>query len=120
MGKRVIEMLNTIAQAIYDKKGFNITAINVQKSSSLTNYFIIAEGSVERHVLALSATIKEIVRESGAQVLHMDGDKSGDWVVMDCGEIYIHLFIPKMREMYALEEVLEGDIVDLKIESKEP
>ncbi len=120
MENRVIQMLNTIAQAIYDKKGFNITAIDVQKNSSLTDYFIIAEGSVERHVLALSDTIKQIVKESGSQVLHMDGDRSGDWVVMDCGEIYIHLFVPKMREMYALEEVLEGDIVDLKIETKEP
>ena len=120
MEKREIDMLNAIAQTIYDKKGFNIIAIDVQKHSSLTDYFIIAEGSVERHVLALSHAIKDKVKEMGSNIFHVEGNQTGDWVVMDCSGILIHLFVPELREKYALEELWhDGDVVDLNIEMKE-
>ena len=120
MSKEEIKMLQEIAQTIYDKKGFNIVAIDVKKHSSLTDYFIIAEGSVERHVSALASSVKEKIKEMGGHILHMDGDQSGDWVVMDCGQILIHLFVPTLRDKYSLEEFLhEGEIVDLNIQIKE-
>ena len=113
-------MLQTIAQTIYDKKGFNIVAIDVKKHSSLTDYFIIAEGSVERHVSALANSVKEKVKEMGGHIFHMDGDQTGDWVVMDCGQILIHIFVPSQRDKYSLEELWrKGEIVDLNIQIKE-
>lgn len=116
-----IEMLQAIAQTIYDKKGFNIVAIDVQSESSLSDYFIIAEGSVERHVAALANSVKEKVKELGGHIFHMDGDQTGDWVVLDCGQILIHLFVPSLREKYSLEELWhDGKIVDLNIQIKEP
>lgn len=120
MEKEEIKMLQAIAQTIYDKKGFNILAIDVHNCSSLTDYFLMAEGSVERHVSALSRAVKEVVNELGGHIFHMDGDQTGDWVVMDCGTILIHLFIPALREKYSLEELWqEGDIVDLNIKTKD-
>ncbi|WP_227738800.1 ribosome silencing factor [Waddlia chondrophila] len=113
-------MLQAIAQAIYDKKGVNIIAIDVKKSSSLTDYFLIAEGSVERHVSALASSVKETVKEMGGHIFHIDGDQLGDWVVMDCGQILIHLFVPALRDKYSLEELWhDGEIVDLNIQIKE-
>src|SRR5690606_23349739 len=98
----------------------NIIAIDVHEHSSLTNYFIIAEGSVERHVAALSHAVKEKVKELGGHIFKSDGDQSGDWIVMDCGEILIHLFVPSLREKYALEELWhEGSVVDLNIKTEE-
>ncbi len=120
MENKEIQMLQAIAQTIYDKKGFNIVAIDVQEKSSLTDYFIIAEGSVERHVSALANSVKDKVKEMGGHIFHMDGDQSGDWVVLDCGQILVHLFVPSLREHYSLEELWhEGDIVDLNIQIKE-
>lgn len=120
MTKQEIDMLQAIAQTIYDKKGFNILAIDVHEHSSLTDYFLIAEGSVERHVSALSLSVKETVKDFGGHIFHMDGDQTGDWIVMDCGRILIHLFVPSMREKYLLEELWhQGDIVDLNIQTKD-
>jgi ribosome-associated protein len=82
----------------------------------MTDYFVIAEGSVERHVKALSTAIKNQLPEIGLSVYHCEGEQSADWIVIDCGEIVVHLFVPEMREKYALEEVWKkAKIVDVDI-----
>ena len=116
MRNRSIEMLNAIAQTIYDKKGFNILAIDVREISSLTDYFLIAEGSVERHVQALSLAVQDKIEEMEYPLFHVEGGKAGEWVVVDCGDILVHLFVPELREKYALEELWhEGALVDLAL-----
>lgn len=112
-------ILNTIAQAIFDKKGFNILVLDVRKISTMADYFIIAEGNVDKHVRAISKGIIEITNEMKIPLWHVEGDKSADWVVVDYGDIVIHLFIPELRERYALEELWKGaEIVDVKIDIK--
>ena len=114
-----MNILNLIAQKIYDKKGFNIIAIDVRGISTLTDYMIIAEGNVERHVQALSRSIIEALDESDYPHFHLDGLKDGDWIAIDCGEIFIHLLVPELREKYALEELWrKGKIVDLKVKTE--
>jgi ribosome-associated protein len=109
-------LLNNIAQTIFDKKGFNILAIDVRDISTLTDFFLIAEGSVDRHVRALSSVLREELGEKGHPALHVEGEDSGDWIVMDFGDVLVHLFIPELRERYALENLWkEGKIVDLSI-----
>lgn len=108
--------LDKVAQAIYDKKGFNIIAIDVRGISSLTDYFLIAEGNVERHVKALSTIVYDNLAESKLKPLFVEGMQEGDWIVMDYGDFIIHLFTTEMRQRYALEEVWKkGKIVDLNI-----
>ena len=118
----MLKDLTRIAQAVYDKKGFNILVLDVRNISSMTDYFIIAEGSVDRHVKALSGTIiDELSTHCRRSPLHVEGQQEGDWVVLDYGDIVIHLFIPELREKYALEELWrEGHIVDVKISTAKP
>jgi len=112
--------LDHIAQAIYDKKGFNILALDIRDVSNLTDYFVIAEGNVDRHVKAIAQEVKDQLKEIGYEPLHMEGDATSDWIVMDYGNILIHLFIPEMRQKYRLEELWhEGEVVDLKIDVAE-
>jgi ribosome-associated protein len=109
--------LNAIAQAIFDKKGFNILGLDVRHISTLTDFFIIAEGNVDRHVRAMGSSITSKMKENGIMPLHVEGEQSGDWIVIDYGEIVIHLFTPELREKYAIEQLWhEGKLVDLKIE----
>jgi ribosome-associated protein len=111
------ELLNILAQRIYDKKGFNIFAMDVRDVTSFTDFFLIAEGNVERHVQALGREVLETLNEYNLPVFHVDGDRTGDWMVIDSGRVLIHLFIPELRERYALEELWrEGKIVDLAIQ----
>lgn len=112
------KILNLIAQTIYDKKGFNILVLDVQQVSTMTDYFIIAEGTVDRHVRALSLAIIDQLSEQGYTPLHVEGQQVGDWIVLDYSDFVVHLFIPDLREKYALEEVWhEGKIVNVEIQT---
>lgn len=110
------KQLNWIAQAIFDKKGFNILALDVRGLSTMTDYFIIAEGSVDRHVQAIGRFVMDVMEEKGVTPLHVEGFQSSDWLVIDYNDIVIHIFMEGLREKYALEELWkESKIVDLHI-----
>jgi ribosome-associated protein len=114
MNKSPFETLNRIAQVIYDKKGFNILAIDVQGLSSITDYILIAEGNIDRHV---SAIAKAIVEEMEERPLRAEGVAVGDWAVLDYGEVMVHIFSPNLRERYSLEKLWgESKLVDLEID----
>lgn len=82
----------------------------------MTDYFIIAEGTVDRHVKALAHTISQTLEEFNHRALHIEGMQEGDWVVLDYSDFVIHLFTPELRQKYALEEVWsKGKIVDVNI-----
>ena len=113
-----IELLNTIAQVIYDKKGFNIIALDVRNLSTITDYLIIAEGNVDRHVSAIARALEVELKVRGETLLHIEGLENGDWVVLDFGRVMIHLFMPGLRESYSLERLWNhGQLVDLQIET---
>ncbi len=115
-----LQALNLIAQALFDKKGFNILALDVRNISTLTDYFIIAEGNVDRHVKALAQEVREVMSQKGEKALHVEGLEKGDWVVLDYLEIVIHLFMPGMRDKYRLEELWRAaEVIDLNIVIKQ-
>ncbi len=106
--------LQEICQTIFDKKGFNIVTLDVRGVSSMTDYFIVAEGTVERHVKGLASIVMDLFREKNRKPMHIEGVSEGDWIALDYGNIIIHFFIPDLREKYALEQVWkEGKIVEL-------
>jgi len=108
--------IQILAKKIYDKKGFNILALDVRGVCFLTDYFLIAEGNVERHVTALSNEVVKTAEEAGYEPLYVEGMKGGGWVVVDLGQIIVHLFAPELRDKYALEQLWnEGEIIDLEL-----
>lgn len=114
MKKDPLLFLNLIGQILFDKKGINILALDVRGISTLTDYFIIGEGNVDKHVTALAKTVIETLKKEGETPIHVEGLDSGDWVVIDYLEVVIHLFKPGLREKYRLEELWkEGEVVDL-------
>ncbi|MFC2049209.1 ribosome silencing factor [Chlamydiota bacterium] len=109
-------LLNIIAQLLFDKKGFNILALDVRGISTLTDYFLIAEGNVDKHVIGLAKEVVGKLRKEGEIPLHVEGLDTGEWVVIDYLEVVIHLFKPGLRDKYRLEELWrEGKIVDLDL-----
>lgn len=116
MHKETKQLLNAIAQTIYDKKGFNIIALDVREVSTLTDYVIIAEGNIDRHIKALSLAVKDRLHDLKQKPLYVEGERSGDWVVIDCGEVVIHLMMTDFREKYALEQLWKhANIIDVTI-----
>jgi len=114
-----LKLLDSIAQSIFDKKGVNIIAFDVRSFSTMTDYYVIGEGLVDRHVSALGRGIIDTLEDEGLGPLHVEGALTGDWMVIDYGSIVVHLLTPEMREKYSLEELWrQGKIVRLKIEVK--
>ncbi len=109
--------LNEIGQAIFDKKGTNILALDVREISTLTDYVVIAEGNIDKHVVAIAETIIERLNKLGQPPVYVEGMRTGDWVVIDYLHIMVHLFMPGLRDKYQLEKLWrEGEIVDLQID----
>lgn len=111
------ELLNIVAQAVYDKKGGNILALDVKGLSSITDYILIAEGNVDRHVMSIARAVIDALHEVGEDPAHVEGLQTGDWIVLDFVTIMVHLFMPGLRDKYALEKLWgESKIVDLNID----
>lgn len=109
--------LNAIGQAIFDKRGTNILALDVREISTLTDYVIIAEGNVDKHVIAIAEMIIQRLSSLGRPPFYVEGMKIGDWVVIDYLHIMVHLFMPGLRDKYQLEKLWrEGHVVDLQID----
>lgn len=114
MNKKDLEL---IAQAIFDKKGFNIFVLDVRGLTTMTDYFVIAEGNVDRHVKAIGDAIVEEMENAGHEVLRQEGREFADWMVIDFGDVFVHLFTPGIREKYRLEALWNaGKIVDVAID----
>ena len=121
MKRTPFETLNAIAQVIYDKKGFNILALDVRGLSSITDFLLIAEGNVDRHVSSIGRAIIDELAERGEEPVHVEGLKTGDWAVLDYVNITVHIFSPGLRERYSLERLWnESKIVDLDIDVSKP
>ena len=114
-----LQDLQHVCQKIFYKKGFNILTLDVRGVSTMTDFFVIAEGNVDRHVSALAKEVKEYFYSIGRKPLHAEGEREGDWVVLDYGEVVIHLLIPDMREKYQIEQVWkQGVVVPVSFQTK--
>jgi len=117
MNKEPIELLNLIAQTIFDKKGINILALDVKGLSSITDYIVIAEGNVDRHVMSIARAVVDEMEKRGERLLYSEGLGAGDWAVLDFGGIMVHLFMPGLREKYSLEKLWnDSRLIDLEID----
>lgn len=121
MSRTPLETLNLIAQVVYDKKGFNTLALDIQGLSSITDFLLIAEGNVDRHVSSIGRAIIDELEQRGEKLVYAEGLRTGDWVVLDFGEVTVHIFSPGLRERYSLERLWdESKIVDLDIDVSNP
>jgi len=116
MKKNLKAILNLIAQTIYDKKGVNILALDVRGISTLTDYVIIAEGNVDKHIVSIADAILDAMHEVGLDCTQKEGMATGDWVVLDFLNVMVHLFMPGLRDKYRLEDLWKDSrILDLQI-----
>lgn len=117
MREEPLAFVKSVAQLIFDKKGFNIMAIDVRDVSTMADFFLIAEGNVSRHVSSMGEAILELKKDTPSFV---EGLGEGEWVVIDYLYVVIHLFTPPFRDKYRLEELWhEGKIIDLNLRTSQ-
>ena len=112
MFKVTNNIAKTIHKVLSDNKAKNITKINLEKKSSIADYMIICSGTSNRHVISLSNYLVEALKKENLNTLNVEGIRNGDWVLVDAGDVIIHLFRSEVREYYGLEKMWAGEEIN--------
>ncbi|MSO75017.1 MAG: ribosome silencing factor [Alphaproteobacteria bacterium] len=104
------QLKGLIERTLDDAKAQDIVAIGLRGKSSVADYMIVASGQSHRQVAGLAERISEVLRQAGQRVLSVEGLKASDWVLVDAGDVIVHLFRPEVREFYALEKMWSTDL----------
>lgn len=110
------DLENAVIEAIQDRKGSNITRIDFSGlATAPARTFIICEGKSTSQVSAIADNIRESVREkTDIKPYNYDGYRNSQWIVIDYGDLIVHVFVPDFREFYNLEDLWsDASIVDL-------
>lgn len=102
-----------VVEALEDVKGRDIIVFNTARMPSMFERVVIASGDSNRQVRALADRVQERIKELGSRVYGVEGEQSGEWVLVDLGDVVVHIMHPAVREFYNLEEVWGGKTVRL-------
>ena len=103
------ETLNLILSRLDDMKAEDTVTIDLRGKSSITDYMIVTTGRANRHVGAIAENVAKGLKENGAPAPHIEGLANCDWVLIDSGDVIVHVFRPEVREFYNLEKMWASD-----------
>jgi ribosome-associated protein len=103
--ERAIELVNTAAMAASDKLADNIVAFDVSEQLVITDAFVICSASNDRQVRAIVDEIEDKLRDVGAKPIRREGEREGRWVLLDYGDVVVHVQHAEERVFYALERI---------------
>ena len=103
MNKEVENYTSIFVEAVLEKKTESVLALDVSGLTSVADAFIIGSGSSSRQVKSIADSVKKSLSKKGKKPLSMDGEKEGTWVLLDYGDVVIHLFYEPVRRFYDLE-----------------
>ena len=107
-------MARLVCDALEDKKALDVKVIGLEKISTLADYFIIASGANRNQVQAMADNVDEMLGRAGHQPKQVEGYQSANWILMDYGDIVIHIFDEENRLFYDLERIWrDGQSVEL-------
>lgn len=100
----ILQLVQTIATAIDDKKGVDIKVLDLRGITEIADYFVLATGNNTAHIRSISDNVEEKIEEKGLSHLRKQGHDEANWIIIDYGDIVVHLFKPETREYYDLEK----------------
>ncbi len=108
------QILKIVQDVLDERKGQNITTLDVRGKTSFTDYMVVVTGTSDRHLKSLCEYVAEKLKESGVKPLGMEGDLGSDWVLLDLGDVIVHAMNSQARGFYQLEKLwsVEGDKED--------
>ena len=98
----VATIKKNVIEALEDIKGFDIIELDVRKLTSITDYMIITSASSTRQTKALANNVHDKMKELNVEIVGIEGEGEGDWVLVDIGDIIVHIMTPTTRLKYAL------------------
>ena len=109
-------LLDNIIEALNDAKALDINIFEVSELTNIADYMIIASGRSNRQVSAIAEKVTQQAKENGITPLGEEGRKQGEWVLVDLGDIIVHIMHPETREYYQLEKLWQD--TEKKLERK--
>jgi len=103
------QLLQIITDVLDEHKGENVTVLDVEEKTSVTDYMVVATSTSERHAKSLSGYVLEKVKKQGLTPLGVEGEQGSDWVLLDLGDVILHLMTAKARDFYQLEKLWSVD-----------
>jgi ribosome-associated protein len=100
-----LSIKKNVISALEDIKAFDIVSLDVKKLTSISDFMIIASASSTRQTKALARNIKDKMSTFGVEVVGIEGETEGEWVLVDLGDIIIHIMTPTTRAYFNLEEL---------------
>lgn len=103
------QLLQIVLLALDDRKGKDIKVIDVRRKTGIADFMVIASGTSERHVKSLADHVIEEAKNNEVQPLGVEGQGGGEWVLVDLGDVIVHVMKPQTREFYQLEKFWQAD-----------
>lgn len=100
--------LDIIVNTLEDKQANDIKVIDLENKSSVADYFVVATGNSVNQNKALSEYIEENLEKNDYNILSVEGFREGKWILMDCGDIIVHIFSSSQRDFYNIEDLWES------------
>ena len=117
----VTQLKQAVVTALEDAKGRDIRELDVRPLTDITDWMILVSGTSSRHVLAVADSVRTQVKRLDIAPLSSEGESTGDWVLLDYGDVVVHVMLPDARSFYDLEGLWDdrlGRMVQLKREGQ--
>ncbi|MBU9377064.1 ribosome silencing factor [Burkholderia multivorans] len=109
------KLQRVIVDALEDVKAQDIKVFNTSHLTELFDRVVVASGTSNRQTKALASNVREKVKEAGGDVVSSEGEDTGEWVLVDCGDAVVHILQPALRQYYNLEEIWGDKPVRMKL-----
>jgi ribosome-associated protein len=104
-----LKMIDVVLQSLDDAKAEQTVAIDIAGKSSLADHMVVTSGRSNRHVAAVADQVMKAMRENGFGKPRVEGLPHADWVLVDGGDVIVHIFRPEVREFYNIEKMWQAD-----------
>ncbi len=109
-----LEKANLAYSALVDKRAVEPVLLDMHEITQITDYFLICHGTSNVHIRALSEAVLEKLKEAGERPVGVEGRQAANWVLLDYGDLIVHIFAPEEREFYSLERLwIDAPRVDI-------
>jgi ribosome-associated protein len=99
---------DVVLAALAELKAVNVRALDVRGITDITDTMMVASGTSDRHVKSIADRVVQRCKEAGYRPYGMEGERDGEWVLLDLQDVVLHVMLPRVREFYALEKLWEG------------
>ncbi len=100
-----MSLLDLVLNSLQNDKAEDIVTLDLRGRSSVADYMVVASGRSSRQVIAMSEKLTDRAKQGLGILSRLEGKDTGDWVLIDCGDVIVHVFRPEVREFYQLEKL---------------